>query len=161
MSVDSGTFRSAMGSFATGVTVITGIDLGARPFGMTVSAFSSLSLEPPMVLFCPAKDTRRGGLFTDTKSFTVNILATNQDEVSNHFAVTDGRNFDGIATSLGGNGIPSLTGAVCIIECERRDVFSAGDHDIVTGLVTHVTLNDDVDPLLYFRGAYGDFGAKG
>lgn len=160
MSVDTAIFRGAMGSFASGVTVITGIDQDARPFGMTVSAFSSLSLEPPMVLFCPAKGTKRGLLFVETAFFTVNILATSQEDISNHFAMSGGRDFAGIATTMGDNGVPFLNGAVCNIECARRDVFSAGDHDIVTGLVERVTLNEGAEPLLYFRGAYGAFGAK-
>lgn len=158
MSVDSTAFRKAMGSFPSGVCVVTGVDPFWEPFGLTVSAFTSLSLDPPMVLFCPTYDSERGRKFVASDRFTVNILAQGQEALSNHFATTDGRDFANVPHVLGAGKVPRIDGAACVIECRREDVHPGGDHDIITGEVDHVFIDEDAEPLLYFRGAYGGFG---
>jgi len=153
MAVDEKTFRAAMGCFASGVTVVTACTAEGEPVGLTVSAFSSVSLRPPLVLICLGERTsnlesfRRG-------PFTVNILADSQRDVSTRFADKRDDRFDGVSHAPGENGAPVLDGCLAAVECDVHDILTAGDHDIIVGLVTRVSGAEEGAPLLHCRGQY-------
>jgi flavin reductase (DIM6/NTAB) family NADH-FMN oxidoreductase RutF len=156
--IQPGVFRKVMGHFVTGVSVVTALD-GERPFGITVNALSSVSLQPPLVMV--ALDRRRfltpvvraGG------RYAVNILGEDQQALSDCFAgapVTPGReDFCGAAWHPGPTGLPLLDGAIATLECTVVETFSAGDHDLFIGQVdTLGSHGRDAMPLLYYRRRY-------
>ncbi|MFC1672791.1 flavin reductase family protein [Pseudomonadota bacterium] len=150
--IDERSFRQAMGSFATGVCVITTQRADGEAVGMTVNSFSSVSLAPPLVLFCLGQDSPRGHAMIEAGRFNVNILAADQVAASNHFAKPG----EGIAPEGGhspaDNGCPSLHGAVSVIECDLETTHPGGDHTIIVGRVTRLTTDMERQPLLYARG---------
>jgi len=152
MEVTRDEFRNALGRFASGVTVVTAI-FADGPWGMTVSAFSSLSLEPPLVLICI--DKRAGGHdnLAVGSFFAVNILSDCQEEVSRRFASRDVDRFEGIRFRPGSTGAPLLDGALANIECRAIDAHPGGDHTIIVGEVLATEISDG-KPLAYFRGSY-------
>lgn len=156
--IEPDTFRKVMGHFVTGVTVVTAFD-GDRPFGITVNALSSISLEPPLVMV--ALDRRRflTPIVRGAGRYAVNILSEDQQALSDCFAgapVTPGRDrFCGAAWRPGALGLPLLDGAIASLECTVVETFSAGDHDLFIGRVQ--TLASDPlhpMPLLYYRRRY-------
>jgi 3-hydroxy-9,10-secoandrosta-1,3,5(10)-triene-9,17-dione monooxygenase reductase component len=151
-------FRTVMGQFATGVTVVTALD-GAEPQGITVNALASVSLEPAVVMI--ALDRRRFILpaIDASHRFAVNILAEDQQWISDCFAganVTPGRDaFCGAAWRPGATGLPILAGAIAAMECEVMDRFAVGDHFLYVGRVEALALDEpDAPPLLYHRRRY-------
>jgi flavin reductase (DIM6/NTAB) family NADH-FMN oxidoreductase RutF len=158
MNLTPDTFRRVMGHFVTGVTVVTALD-GDRPQGITVNALSSVSLEPPLVMV--ALDRRRFITPTvrDAGRFAVNILAEDQQALSDCFAgadVSPGRDaFCGAAWHRGETGLPLIDGAIASLECTVVETFSAGDHDLFIGRVDAMANESaDAEPLLYFRRRY-------
>ena len=154
---DSRAFRNALGMFATGVTVVTS---GKHPnfHGMTVNAFSSLSLEPPLVLVCVDTKTQMHSVLKETGSFTVNVLSRQQEAASRYFA-TSGRDpglaqFENFPFALGKTGTPQLKDAICVLDCTVHSVAEGGDHDIYVGEVKALEFQDHDDPLLFYRGRY-------
>lgn len=154
----SDTFRRVMGHFVTGVTVVTALD-GTRPFGITVNALSSVSLDPPLVMV--ALDRRRflTPIVRDSGRFAVNILSEDQQALSDCFAgapVVPGRpDFCGAPWHAGPTGLPLLDGAIATLECTVVETFSAGDHDLFIGRVD--ALDNETThpmPLLYYRRRY-------
>jgi flavin reductase (DIM6/NTAB) family NADH-FMN oxidoreductase RutF len=156
MSIDASAFRSLMGRFATGVTVITAQDASGVQNGMTVSAFCSLSLEPPLVLMCIDRSASMFDLLTTCERFTVNILASDQEEIARRFATTETTKFEGIGFSLIEQDAV-LDGVLAHAQCNRINSVEAGDHAIVIAEVRSATVNDG-QPLLYFRGGYSSLG---
>ncbi|MGA7616563.1 MAG: flavin reductase family protein [Thermoanaerobaculia bacterium] len=154
MVMDPARFRQALGHFASGVTVVTTEAEGVR-HGMTVSAFCSLSLEPPLVLICIDKDASLHPVITSAANFAVNVLSADQDLHSRRFASRGDEKFEGIATHPGTLGAPLLDGALARIECRVHDRFDGGDHSIVVGEVVHAEIEEG-DPLIYFRGGYAE-----
>jgi flavin reductase (DIM6/NTAB) family NADH-FMN oxidoreductase RutF len=152
---DAVAMREAMGRFATGVTVVTTVDADGRPAGCTISAFCSLSLDPPLVLVCVGRGRRMHALLAAAPGFAVNVLAAHQRDVATAFARTPHDRFAGLATRPGRAGARLLDGAVAHIECDRETVLDGGDHAIVVGLVRAVTTFPG-EPLLYARGAFLD-----
>jgi len=153
MTVDSVSFRKALGCFASGVTVVTAVDEAGEPAGLTVSAFSSVSLAPPLVLIC--LDKRVSSLATFRKGpFAVNVLSEAQRAVSNRFSEKRDDRFEGIAFTPGGNGAPVLAGSLVAVECNTHAVVDAGDHEIIIGAVTRVIFEEQAKPLIYFCGSY-------
>lgn len=158
MPVIDSEFRKALGTFASGVTVVTARNEAGQPVGVTVSAFSSVSLEPPLIVVCLDKRTRAievagvGGL--PGKSFAVHILADTQQDLSNHFASRTEDRFAGIDWQPSAAGVPLLAGCLARLECTQHSVVEAGDHVLLVGLVEGITLDDNAQPLLYFRGSY-------
>ncbi|HXW35984.1 MAG TPA: flavin reductase family protein [Acidimicrobiales bacterium] len=155
---DAARFREVLGHFATGVTVVTAAeDIG--PVGFTCQAFTSLSLDPPMVALAPGKSSTSWPRIAAVGFFCVNILAENQEALSREFAVSGGDKFSGVGWRPGGNGAPRLDGVLAWLECDLLLVHDAGDHEVVFGRVTDM----DVDyghgrgPLLYYRGGFGRF----
>lgn len=151
--VDSTELRRVMGHFATGVTVVTGMD-GDTPVGFACQSFTSVSLEPPLVLFCPAHSSRSWPRIKSSGSFSVNVLAEDQLELCKTFASSSTDKFDGLAwhqTQWG----PSLDNVLATVHCDIWQVVPAGDHDVVLGTVQELVTHRDAQPLVFFRGQFG------
>ncbi len=154
--IDPATFRSVLGRFASGVTVVTVRDSQLYDHGMTVSAFCSLSLEPPLVLICIEKSASLHGVIAagDTAArFAVNILESKQEEVARRFAEEHPNRFEGVGFTRGATGAPILDDCLAVIECEVQSRHPAGDHTIVIGTVIGSATSEG-SPLLYYRGGY-------
>lgn len=151
---DEARFRQVLGHFPTGVTVIAaGTDNG--PVGMAVGSFTSLSLEPPQVLFCAGNGSTTWPKIREHGSFSVNILAEDQEQVSRVFASKGGDKFTEIGWHHARSGNPLLDGALAYIECRIGKVVDSGDHSIVVGEVDSLEVARETTPLLFFRGGYG------
>lgn len=146
-----------MGKFATGVTVITTTDAEGNPQGMTVNAFTSLSLEPPMLLVCLDNNSATLAHILESRKFCVHFLSEQQEEVSRAFARKGGADkFEGVSYSLGETGVPVLEGCLAYIECGLRKAVEGGDHQILLsdGLKLAVPTPEQ-GPLIFFGGKYG------
>lgn len=157
--IDKDAFRALAGSFASGVTIITS---GANGdfHAMTASAFTSLSLEPPMVLVCVDKKATTAGIIATHGAFGVSMLAAGHEALSNACArrgTPESNGLNGVPHYLGPLGLPLLEGCVANLECRVVDAFEGGDHIIFTGEIATGTVGMDCEPLLYFRGSYGRF----
>jgi flavin reductase (DIM6/NTAB) family NADH-FMN oxidoreductase RutF len=151
---DARTFRDALGCFATGVTIITAMDGGGKPIGLTANSFTSVSLDPPLLLVCIANNAGSAPVLREAERFAVNVLQIGQQPTSNRFA---GKGEDRFATTpweLGEFGTPVLTGSLSSFECERDALHEGGDHFILVGRVLKAMFEPRRDPLLYFRGKY-------
>jgi len=153
MSVTQDDFRAALSRFASGVTVVTTKDANGRLHGITVSAFCSVSLEPPLVLICVEKTTGSHNALEESGAFAVNILSQDQSEQSEHFASMLEDKFDGVDLEIGSLGVPVLSGALVTLECKLARSIDGGDHSIFLGLVEAVSIRDG-SPLVYFHGNY-------
>lgn len=154
MPLDPSTYRATLGHFASGVTVVTARDDDGRDVGMTVTAFSALSLSPPLILLCVDHGASVAPVLDQTMHFAVNILAAGQETLSRRFAEREVDRFDGVPFARGLHGIPLLDGAVAHIECQTSTRHPGGDHTILVGEVVSTTVHDG-DPLLYYRSGYG------
>jgi flavin reductase (DIM6/NTAB) family NADH-FMN oxidoreductase RutF len=153
--IDSDTFRSVLGRFASGVTIVTARDDAGVDHGMTVSAFCSLSLEPAMVLVCVDHTASMHGLLLTHPRFGISILSSDQEAYSRRFADKDEDNrFDGIAYSRGDSGAVLLDGALAHLECRAVEHYEAGDHTILIAEVEHAEPREARRALLYYRGGY-------
>lgn len=151
-------FRDVLSRFASGVTVVTAIS-GGEPVGMTCQSFSSVSLEPPLVLFIPAKTSRAWPLMQRAGRFCVNFLGAQQAEVSNQMASRGGDKFAGVEwTPAPATGSPLLAGNVGYVDCQIHAVHEAGDHYVVIGRVLELGLGDVDEPLLFSQGKYRSLG---
>jgi flavin reductase (DIM6/NTAB) family NADH-FMN oxidoreductase RutF len=153
MAIDPRELRNVMGHFATGVTVITTKDTAGKPFGLTANAFTSLSLDPPLVLICVDKMVDCYACFEDTKVFVVNFLSEDQEHLSRRFATKGIEKFEGVAVRQGELGVPHLEGAMGYIECKLINGYDGGDHTIYVGEVQNCSASGD-RPLLFFKGKY-------
>lgn len=153
MPVGRDEFRRALSQFASGVTIVTTRDGAGQPLGLTVSAFCSVSLEPPLVLVCVDKMSSSHSGFLESRAFVVNILAEDQEALSRRFATKDPKKFEGVAYREGIAGIPVLGGALANLECRLVHAYEGGDHTIFVGEVERTEVRD-ARPLLYFRGQY-------
>ncbi len=145
--------RRAMGQFASGVTVITTLTEDGTPTGCTVSAFSSLSLSPPLVLVCIDAGRFMHQQLSTAPGFVVNVLSAEQSNVAMTFARPSQDRFRGVNTHRGRRDIPLVDGAIAHIQCDRHDVLSGGDHAIIIGRVHDVRVSEG-EPLLYAKGAF-------
>ncbi len=150
---DERTLRDALGSFATGVTVVTCTNSEGRPLGLTVNSFTSVSLDPPLLLVCIARAARCAAAMANAQFFAVNVLQTGQQPASIRFS-SRGDRFETTPWSTGETGAPLLMDSLGVFECERHAVHTAGDHDIVIGRVVRASFDPTMDPLLFFRGRY-------
>lgn len=154
MSLDPDSFRSVLGRFASGITVITSIDAEGRDVGMTASAFSSVSLQPPLIQVCVDRAASMFDALLHAERFGVSVLAAEQEALSRRFAAVDSSHrFDGIGYSRGDNGVVLLDDALAHIECRMASKMEAGDHMIFIGEVERANARD-ARPLLYYRGGY-------
>jgi Conserved protein/domain typically associated with flavoprotein oxygenases, DIM6/NTAB family len=159
MSLDPRSFRKALGCFATGVTVVTALDPESQaPAGVTVSAFSSLSLEPPLVLFCLGLKTSCLDSFKKSGRFAINVLSETQRDLSIRFASRSDDKWRGMTWDKGASGVPLLPGCIATLECRLVNTVEGGDHLIFIGEVERLTHQEGGSPLVYFRGAYMDYG---
>lgn len=148
-------FRDVLGRFASGVTVVTTMS-DDEPVGMTCQSFCSVSLSPPLVLFCPSKTARAWPRIQRAGKFCINLLADGQSDVSNQMASRGADKFAGIGwTPAGHTGSPVLDGTLGHIDCTVDRVYEAGDHYIVIGKVEDLVSSSPADPLLFFEGRYG------
>jgi 3-hydroxy-9,10-secoandrosta-1,3,5(10)-triene-9,17-dione monooxygenase reductase component len=149
-------FRDVLGCFASGITVVTTVSNGS-PVGMTCQSFSSVSLEPPLVLFVPARTSRAWPVIQRTGRFCVNVLASDQEHISTQMASKGTDKFAGIEWRPAEvTGSPVLEGTLAHLDCTIHAVHEAGDHYVVIGRVEHLATADGAaeEPLLYFRGRY-------
>lgn len=151
--VDSQQFKAAMSQWGSGVSIITTWGAAGEPIGFTASSFCSLSLQPPMVLFCLGRDSTNFDAFLQADAFAVNILAAVQKGLSQRFAGKGCDKFEGVDHHPGAGGAPLLPGSLACLECRVREKRAVGDHVIFMGEVEHISLSDGA-PLLYFRGQY-------
>lgn len=150
--IDADLFRAVLGRFASGVTVVTARDSSGTPHGMTVSAFSSLSLEPPLVLVCIGNEATMAPVLRTATSFAVNILSEGQEAVSRHFA-SPGLNRFSEDMSDSRSCDPKLEGVLGWLQCRIITRHPAGDHVILIGEVQNAKASEG-RPLLYYRGGY-------
>jgi flavin reductase (DIM6/NTAB) family NADH-FMN oxidoreductase RutF len=156
--LDVSAFRAAMGSFPTGVTVVTVTSDDGTMHGMTVNSFSSVSLDPTLVLVCLNETSRGVGLIERAGAFAVNVLSAGQQDVSRWFAnrhrPAGSTMFDGVPFEPGVTGCPVLAGAVASFDCRLRQSHRAGDHLIVLGEVVALVHRPDLAPLIFHAGTY-------
>jgi 3-hydroxy-9,10-secoandrosta-1,3,5(10)-triene-9,17-dione monooxygenase reductase component len=145
--------RRVMGSFVSGVTVVAGMADG-RPVGFACQSFASVSLEPPLVLFCPANTSRSWPLIQASGTFVVNVLAADQENLCKRFATRDVDKFAGVGWAPTRWG-PALDDVLATVRCDVEAVHPAGDHSIVLGHVRELVHHRDAGPLVFFRGAFG------
>ena len=153
MAIDGRDLRNAMGLFATGVTIITTKDASGKPFGLTANAFSSLSLDPPMLLICVDKGVDCYACFDESKVFAVNFLSLTQEELSTRFATKGIEKFEGLSYRVGELGVALLDGALAHFECTVAHAHEGGDHTIYVGEVQKLVTMEG-DPLLFYQGKY-------
>ncbi len=154
--IDPAEFRRTLGHFCTGIAVITGCP-GGEPVGFTVQSLVSLSLDPPLVGFSPAKSSGSWRRIRETGRFCVNILTDEQERLCMAFAKGDGDRFAGVATGRCRGGLPVLSGSLAFVSCTIDGEHETGDHTFVVGRVQELSvLRTDARPLLFFRGSVGD-----
>lgn len=153
MPIDADAFRAVLGRFASGVTVLTTRDAKGNDFGMTVSAFCSASLVPPLVLACIDRAADTHDVLQGATHFGVSILAEGQEALARRFSTVPTGRFDGLGYSRGESGVVLLDDAIGHLECRRLDRFDAGDHSVFVGEVDRCDVRTG-GPLLYYRGGY-------
>lgn len=159
MEFDSRELRDAFGEFMTGVTVVTTRDPDGEPAGLTVNSFSSLSLDPPLVLFSVGKSSNTFEAFGTDNGFVIHVLAQDQRDIADQFATKDTDRFDGIDWSPGFDDLPVLDGCLATFECSREHVYEGGDHLILVGRIERLWVGERERPALgYFRSRYVGHG---
>jgi flavin reductase (DIM6/NTAB) family NADH-FMN oxidoreductase RutF len=156
MPVSPEEFRTALSRFASGVTVVTTKDDAGKMHGLTVSAFCSVSLDPPLVLVCIEKAAGSHYAFAESGIFAVNILNSSQQDMSERFASQLINRFQGLDFSLSEHGLPVLADCLANLECKIVHSYDGGDHTVYIGEVLNAEAADG-DPLLYFRSDYRMF----
>jgi flavin reductase (DIM6/NTAB) family NADH-FMN oxidoreductase RutF len=151
--VTSEQFRRACSRFATGVTIASVLDAQGTPHGLTVNSFSSVSLEPPLVLVCLGHAVTTIDAFRESKYFGINVLREDQQAVSESFARKGQDRFDGMEWYRGEHGVPLLEGVLAAMECQVHQRFTSGDHDIFVGEMISARIADG-EPLIYFASQY-------
>jgi len=151
---DPRTLRDALGCFATGVTVVTMRDEAGQPVGLTANSFSSVSLDPPLILFCLARSSTNLARFRQAEHFAINVLHIGQQPMSGAFARSVADRFQDVAWETWDTGAPILSGSLASFECATDQVIEAGDHLVFIGRVLRARFEPRRDPLLYFRGKY-------
>jgi len=151
---DPRTLRDALGCFATGVTVVTCVTSDGTPAGLTVNSFTSVSLDPPLLLVCLHRMAASSGALVEATHFAINVLQNGQQPASMRFATRDEDRFGTTPWSRGEAGAPILADSLGVFECERYAVYDGGDHHILVGQVVKASFDASLDPLLYFRGRY-------
>jgi 3-hydroxy-9,10-secoandrosta-1,3,5(10)-triene-9,17-dione monooxygenase reductase component len=153
---DAATFRTVLGHFATGVVIVTAVD-GDEPVGMACNSFTSVSLEPPLVLFCAAKSSTTWPRIQAAGKWAANILDDDGEETCRLFAQKGADRFTRAAYSPGRTGSPILDDALAFVDCETIAEHDAGDHLLVVGRVVELGYKHEGTPLLFYRGGYGRF----
>lgn len=159
--IDTRELRNAFGCFATGVTVVTTLDARGNAVGITANSFSSLSLDPPLVLWCLDQRSTTFDVFNACKLFVVSVLDTNAAPVASRFSMKGGHSAEGVDTIPTELGPPTFSDALAVFECDLHAKYEGGDHVILVGRIRRFTHLPDPDhvlsgPLLYYRGRYGN-----
>jgi 3-hydroxy-9,10-secoandrosta-1,3,5(10)-triene-9,17-dione monooxygenase reductase component len=154
--IDPRHFRNVLGTWPTGVCVITAIDADGQRHGLVVGSFSSISLDPPLVGFFPDKRSSTWPKIASIGRFCVNVLGAGQLDLCNRFAARSEDKFAELAHSVSPSGQPLLDDAIAWIDCTVERVEDIGDHLLVVGAVEALDRSDDGTPLLFFRGKYHD-----
>jgi flavin reductase (DIM6/NTAB) family NADH-FMN oxidoreductase RutF len=154
MTVDSTTLRAALGAYPTGVTVVTAQTPGHELIGVTVNSFSSVSLDPPLVLFSLQRSLRSLPAFERCDAFAVNFLREGQDHISSRFARPSDAKWADVAFDEHETGAPILRDATAWLACDRYARYDGGDHEIFLGRVTAIGHDADAAPLVFYRGRY-------
>lgn len=157
---DPALYRRALGSFATGVAVVTTLASTGVPVGLTVNSFSSVSLDPALVLWSLRVHSGAFEIFSQATHFAVNVLSSEQQDVSRRFATRDGEKFEGLAVRAGLGGAPLLPDCVASFECRTARTYIEGDHVLFIGRVERFETLPQAEPLIYCRGAYTGRGAQ-
>jgi flavin reductase (DIM6/NTAB) family NADH-FMN oxidoreductase RutF len=152
--IDSRAFRDALGRFATGITVIT-IPTRDGPMGFTANSFASVSLDPPLVLWSPARSAARFPFYAAARHYAIHVLGAEQSDLSGRF-VRGGTGFDGLAHETGAHEVPILPQALARFDCLQVATHDGGDHLIIVGRVLHAAARDG-QPLIFSQGGYGRF----
>ncbi len=153
---DTRKLRDTFGRFATGVTVVSTVNGSGEFFGLTANSFTSLSLEPPLVLFCLDYKALSFDTFRETSHFVVNVLGEDQEELSAHFARSSVDKWNGVDYETWKTGCPVLPESIAVLECHTVSRHEGGDHLIIIGEVERIRYDEsETKPLLYFKGRYG------
>jgi flavin reductase (DIM6/NTAB) family NADH-FMN oxidoreductase RutF len=147
-------FRKALGCFATGVTIITAVGPRGELLGNTVNSFTSVSLDPPLILWCMGRHAMSLKAYLSTDHFAVNVLSVDQQALSASFAKAGVDKWAGTHYETWSTGCPILTGAVAVFECKTRHTYMGGDHVIFVGEVVNAAFDQGRDPLLFLQGQY-------
>ena len=153
---DPATYRTVLGHFATGVVLVTAMD-GGEPVGMACNSFTSVSLEPPLVLFCAAKSSSTWPRIQAAGTWAANFLDDDGEEICRLFAQKGADRFARLAFTPGRTGSPIVEDALAFVDCETVDEHDAGDHVVVVGRVIELGYQPEGKPLLFYRGGYGRF----
>jgi flavin reductase (DIM6/NTAB) family NADH-FMN oxidoreductase RutF len=159
MSFDTRAFRDALGCFPTGVTLVTARGADSHPIGITVNSFTSVSLDPPLILWCVHRQSQRFETFVNADAFTVSILDATHEAVSSRLAKPGEHWLDGIPLAATETGAPALADALAVFEARREAVYDGGDHAVVLGRVERFGFRHAGAPLVFFRGRYHSFSA--
>ncbi|HLY05953.1 MAG TPA: flavin reductase family protein [Rhizomicrobium sp.] len=157
MSFDTRAFRNALGSFPTGVTLVTAHTAERHPMGITVNSFTSVSLDPPLILWCANRRSHRFETFINAEAFTVSVLDATHQEVSARLAKPGEHRLDDIPLVETESGAPALADALAVFVCRREAVYDGGDHALIVGLVVKFAFRLEGSPLVFFRGRYHPF----
>ncbi|MET1754658.1 flavin reductase family protein [Novosphingobium sp. RD2P27] len=155
--IDPAEFRQVLGSYPTGVCVITAMGVEDRPAGMVVGTFTSVSLEPPLVGFFPDKKSTSWPLIEAAGHFCVNVMGSDQQDVCRAVGAKGDQKFVGVQYALSEHKLPIIANAIASIECRLYSVTEAGDHWFVMGEVLRMESTREEDPMLFHRGRYGGF----
>jgi flavin reductase (DIM6/NTAB) family NADH-FMN oxidoreductase RutF len=147
-------FRTALGMFATGVTIVTAISPEGNPIGLTANSFNSVSLTPPLVLWSLARSAGSMAAFSTGSHYAINILSADQQDLARQFAAQGNDRFAGVSFTAGAGGAPLLHGAAATFECFNRSRYEEGDHVIFVGEVERCAAQAGASPLLFHGGRF-------
>lgn len=156
---DTRELRNTLGAFATGVTVISALDSNNEPRALTANSFSSVSLDPPLILWSIGRTSTSFDVFCECKNFAVHVLREDQTELSQRFATREARTFDDLAMAHGIGGVPLFDNYVARLQCETHECLPGGDHIIIIGKVLDIDLKGGA-PLLFHGGRYARLAAE-
>src|SRR5207342_82206 len=156
--IDPRDFRNALGTFATGVTIVTAMAADGKPYGVTCNSFASVSLNPPLVLWSLGMFSQGLTIFQNASHFTVNVLGASQQALASQFAKSAADKFAGVSWKHGLGNAPVIAGSVANFQCRAVNRYYGGDHVIFLGAVEAYSYNRQ-EPLLFARGGYGRFAA--
>ena len=154
--IDPRDFRNALGSYGTGVTIVTAMGPDGNPYGVTCNSFASVSLNPPLVLWSLGMFSQRLTIFQNASHFTVNVLSVSQQALAMQFAKSSGEKFNGVEWTPGLGNAPVIAGSVATFQCRAANRYYGGDHVIFLGAVEAYAYTKQ-EPLLFSRGAFGRF----
>jgi 3-hydroxy-9,10-secoandrosta-1,3,5(10)-triene-9,17-dione monooxygenase reductase component len=154
--IDAAEYRRVLGHLPTGVTVLTAFGAGGRPTGLAANSLTSVSLDPPLILVCPAKTSTTWPTIRAAGAFCVNVMASHHEPLCRRFARRHVDRFAGVGWRTGPAG-PALDDAIAWLQCEITAEHDAGDHTIVLAAVSEIEAAADGNPLVFFKGRYGTF----